>query len=187
MYSDNLPDETGCLVLLKKYGTPQHIVDHSVKVWEVARVLAEGLRRGSHTIDIDLLKTACLLHDIAKFICIEEGLTYHDRKGEEILRAEGLPAVGNIVGQHVILRDGGGGIKEEHVLFYADKRVLHDEVVGLDQRFRYLLDTYGKFPQAEEKLAVMEETTRSLETRIFRLLDFSPDDVTALIESPPEE
>ncbi len=188
MHSDNLPDETGCLALLKKYHTPQHIVDHCVKVWKVAKVLAEGLRQRSHSIDMDLLRTACLLHDIAKFMCIEGGLAYHDRKGEEILKDEGLASVGIIVGQHVVLRDSGrDGIREEHVLFYADKRVVHDEVVDLDQRFHYLLETYGGFPQAEEKLAIMEKTTRRLEERIFCLLDFDPADVICLIEETPED
>lgn len=182
MHSDNLPDEHGCLALLRKYETPAHIIDHSVKVWHVAQVLGEALREDGHPIDMDLLKTACLLHDIAKYLCIREGLARHDRKGEEILRDEDLPQVGVIVGQHVILRDSEGDpIREEHLLYYADKRVVHDEVVDLDRRFQYLIERYGTFPQAEEKLQIMKRMTQALEDRLFQHVDFTPEELEDLI------
>jgi uncharacterized protein len=178
-----LPDETGCFSLLEKYDCPPHIVLHSRMVWAVARVLAAGLLKHALAMDMALLQASCLLHDIAKYPCIKDGKGWHDRRGKEILNEEGLPVVGDIVGQHVILRDPlSEPLKEEHVLFYADKRVVHDTVVSLEDRFQYLCETYGKSPRAIEGLKVMRETTFRLEENIFRHLDFTPEQLAALIE-----
>jgi uncharacterized protein len=181
-----IPDQTGCMVLLRKYQTPDHIVLHSQKVWEVAKVVADGLLRNNHQMDMRLLRASCLLHDIAKYPCIVDGKGWHDERGEKILDQEGLPSVARIVVQHVILRDGNGhSIKEEHVLYYADKRVVHDRVVSLEERFLYLEETYGVSPKAVAGLNEMKEKCFKLEKKIFRLLDFQPEDVVGLIEQSP--
>jgi hypothetical protein len=180
------PDETACMALLNKYHTPDHIVLHSKVVWKVARVVADGLLRNDHPLDIALLQASCLLHDIAKYPCIVDQKGWHDVIGGEMLKEEGLPEIADIVTQHVRLKDHGQGpIREEHVLFYADKRVVHDRVVTLQERFRYLAETYGRTEELVEKLKIMEDRTFSLERRIFQLVDFEPDDVMDLIENCP--
>jgi len=75
-------------------------------------------------------------------------------------------------------------LAEEHVLFYADKRVVHDEIVTLDDRFVYLEKTYGKTPEAIKRLNLMKEETLFLERRIFDVLDFMPMDVARLVLKP---
>jgi hypothetical protein len=177
-----IPDEDACFKLLEKYGTPHHIILHSEKVWQVARILAEGLFHRNHALEVDLLKASCLLHDIGKYPCIVDGTKFHDIRGEEILISEGYPAVARIVVQHVILRTEIPPVAEEHVLFYADKRVVHDEVVTLENRFQYLQDTYGKTAKAVDRLMIMKQNTIDLETEIFNLLDFAPQDIPELLE-----
>ena len=98
------PNEQECLALLDKYQTPDHIILHSRKVWEVGKVLGEGLLRQNHPADLLLIRASCLLHDIGKYPCILDGTKHHDIRGEQILEAEGLPSIARIVGQHVILR-----------------------------------------------------------------------------------
>lgn len=177
-----VPGEEECLDLLEKYEAPHHIVLHSKKVWEVGKLLGEALIRRSHPVDLDLLRASCLLHDIGKYPCIRDGEKFHDIRGEQILISEGYDSVARIVVQHVILRTAAdASIAEEHVVFYADKRVNHDELVSLDDRFLYLQQTYGKTPKAVERLLVMKEDTVRLEKRIFLLLDFEPKDVFSLL------
>ncbi len=176
------PSEQECLALLEKYRTPDHIILHSRKVWEVGRLVGEGLLRRNHPVDLSLIRASCLLHDIGKYPCILDGTRYHDIRGEQILEAEGLSAIGAIVVQHVILRSEiDGPVKEEHIVHYADKRVVHDEVVSLEERFLYLNETYGKSPKAVEGLMLMKQETQRLEEAIFILLDFDPADVIALL------
>ena len=178
----NVPNEEACLALLKKYEMPDHIVRHSQMVWEVGRVIGEGLLKKQHDIDMKLLRASCLLHDIGKYPSILDGSKFHDRKGQEILVDEGLSAVGSIVARHVILGDRDGDpVKEDHVLFYADKRVVHDELVTLEGRFDYLFRTYVKSRRAQDLMQIMKDQTLALEEKIFALLDFSPGDIESLI------
>ena len=176
------PSEQECLALLEKYWTPDHIILHSRKVWEVGKLVGEGLLRRNHPVDLSLLRASCLLHDIGKYPCILDGTRYHDIRGEQILEAEGLSSIADIVVQHVILRSEiDGPVKEEHIVYYADKRVVHDEVVSLEERFLYLNQTYGKSPKAVERLMLMKQETQRLEEAIFILLDFDPEDVITLL------
>ncbi len=179
----DFPDEKGCLALLEKHKMPAHIVRHSRMVWAVGRIIGEGLSGRQHDIDMNLLRASCLLHDIGKYPSILVGTMFHDRKGQEILVEEGLPVVGRIVARHVILGDRDGDpVKEPHVLFYADKRVVHDELVTLEGRFDYLFRTYAKTRRAQEMLQIMKDQTVALEKKIFTLLDFEPKDIESLID-----
>jgi uncharacterized protein len=178
----DIPSEGVCFGLLEKYQTPHHIVLHSQKVWEVAKVVAEGLLLKDIPLDMPLVLASSLLHDIGKYPCILDGQGYHDARGEQILQQEGFPEVARIVGQHVILKgDPADGLHEEHVVFYADKRVVHDRLVSLDERFVYLQETYGRTSDAVERLMAMKRETARLEKTIFLHLDFGPGDVRGLL------
>ncbi len=134
--------------------------------------------RQEYPIDMELLRASCLLHDIGKYPCVLDGSRFHDVRGEQILQEEGFPVVASLVAQHVILRGTKDDpVREEHVLFYADKRVVHDQLVTLEDRFAYLEETYGKTARACERLFVMKQETIRLENAIFLLLDFGPDDI----------
>jgi uncharacterized protein len=177
-----IPGEETCIDLLHKYETPPHIIAHSLKVWDVGRILGNGLIESRYPINMPLLAASCLLHDIGKYPCIVDGSGYHDVRGEQILESEGYSEVGNIIVQHVILRTPEDApIAEEHVLFYADKRVVHDEVVSLEERFVYLEETYGKTTEALKRLQFMKYETMRLERAIFTLLEFLPDDLLDLL------
>ncbi|MDQ7784195.1 MAG: HD domain-containing protein [Desulfomonilaceae bacterium] len=182
MSTNTIPDEGQCMALLRKHKTPDHIVMHSQRVWEVGKLLGGELIARDHAIDMDLLRASCLLHDIGKYPCILDGGGYHDVRGEEILEQEGYPRVARIVVQHVILRvSREDPVREEHLVYYSDKRVVHDEIVSLDSRFDYLEHTYGKSPAALRGLARMKDLTIRVERDIFALLDFRPGDVTELL------
>lgn len=177
----NIPGERGCIALLEKYSTPHHIIRHSQKVWEVGKFLGESMVERNHSIDLRLLRASCLLHDIGKFPCILSGAKNHDMMGKEILQKEGLSNVGEIVSQHVILKGPKNrSISEEHIVFYADKRVVHDEIVSLENRFVYLLNTYGKTSGAVERLLVMKQETINVEKAIFKILKLDPEIITSV-------
>ncbi len=177
-----IPSEQECTALLAKYDTPAHIISHSRKVAQVGRLLGAGLRKRDYPLNMELLDASCLLHDIGKYPCIVDGNGHHDVRGEEILQAEGYPAVARIVVQHVVLRGSKEDpIREEHIVFYADKRVVHDQVVSLDERFVYLAETYAKSDEAAEWLLRMKADCTRLEEQIFAMLDFSPEELPHLL------
>ena len=64
---------------------------------------------------------------------------------------------------------------------YADKRILHDKIVSLDERFEYLLERYGK---NKESVGFVNETRLKLliiEKRIIENSTFSEFDINKII------
>ena len=159
-----------------------HIVAHSLQVCRVATFLTEHLNQQRYGLNFDLIQSAALLHDITKtrsFKTRED----HALTGGEHLRDRGYPGIGDLIRQHVKLDkySDTGTIGEAEVLNYADKRVLHDEIVALDRRLTYIMDRYGETPAHRERINVIWRKTKKLEKKLFKDLSFTPDDLMHLI------
>jgi putative nucleotidyltransferase with HDIG domain len=156
-----------------------HIVVHSMQVCRVATYLTDYLV-GQHThLNANLIRSAALLHDITKTRSFNTGED-HALTGSEFLTDRGYPEVGELVRQHVVLDEYPASKVpgEAEILNYADKRVLHDEIVGLDKRLDYILERYATTPKHRERIYLLWEKTKYLENRIFSDLPFSPEDLT---------
>jgi uncharacterized protein len=178
----NVPDEKTCYRLLDEAGVPPHIVAHSTLVARLALTLARALNGAGFHLNLDLVRAGGLLHDIAKMDGIENG-TNHVLAGQERLTALGYPEVADICLTHVVI-DVDGPLNEAHLINYADKRVRHQQVVSLDQRFEDLSERYGR--GHPDRLARMQENlqrSKRLEQRLFAPLPFGPEDLEA--ESRP--
>jgi len=66
------------------------------------------------------------------------------------------------------------------VVNYADKRVQHDRIVSLKQRFSDLKDRYGHVGSALGQMARMEKATYAIEDKIFLILGSDPEDLQRL-------
>ena len=159
-----------------------HIVVHSLQVCRVATFLAEHLIRQQVRLNFDLIRSAALLHDITKtrsFKTRED----HAQTGGEYLTDHGYPEIGDLIRQHVKLDNysAAGNISEAEVLNYADKRVLHDEIVPLDRRMDYILKRYAETAEHRQRIYLIWRKTREIENKIFKDLSFAPDDLTRLI------
>jgi putative nucleotidyltransferase with HDIG domain len=141
--SDRIPTRQECEELMASYVMLPNIFAHSVQVMRVSLAIMNNLN-SFVSINRDLVVTAALLHDITK----TRSLTTrerHDASGGELLRELGFPRIAEIVEQHVIIRDINlqGRIEEREIVYYADKRVLHDTIVTIDQRMKDILVRYG--------------------------------------------
>jgi uncharacterized protein len=121
-----------------------NILRHSEQVMKVSMALVQNLRDPS-SINADLVKAAALLHDIAKSRTIQTKEMRHDLIGGEMMRELGFEDIAYIVESHVVFNDFApeGKLEEREIVFYADKRVMHDKIVSLDHRIRDLVDRYG--------------------------------------------
>ena len=168
--------------MISKMKMMDHIIVHSLQVCRVATFLTEHLKEQHHRLNFDLIQSAALLHDITKtrsFKTRED----HALTGGEYLTDHGYPEVGDLVRQHVKLDSYSvaATIREVEVLNYADKRVLHDEIVILDKRLDYILERYAETPAHRERINVLWQKTRAMENKLFQDLSFAPDDLTRLI------
>jgi uncharacterized protein len=178
-----IPEREECLKILADEGVPEHIVRHSLVVEEIALFIADGLSRAGVKLNKKLISAGAILHDVSKMPAMEEG-KYHGEMGSDLMIELGFPEVAPIVRQHVFLDDYEGDlISEAGLVNYADKRVNHDEIVTLDERFSYLFERYGvKSEEAKERIERLYRLTRILEDDIFRRLPYGPSDIAGLIE-----
>jgi uncharacterized protein len=125
-----------------------------------------------------LVQAAGLLHDITKTRSFETAEN-HALTGAQVLADFGYPQVGNLVRQHVRLDDYPEHqiLSEAVIVNYADKRVLHDRIVSLDERMSYIQERYGSRPEHRHRILLLWQKTAALEKQIFTCLPFSPDDL----------
>ncbi len=161
---------------MERHGMLPNIKDHSLQVARIALFLGKNLKPRFPELNLDLVEAGGLLHDIAKTECLKTRGN-HALIGESMVRALGFDPVARIVAQHVRLEDAyfhNGEIDEVILVHYADKRVRHDEVVDLKDRFEYLVETYGRSSEAVERIGTLYQDTLKVENMIFRHLSFPP-------------
>jgi uncharacterized protein len=181
-----VPSREECLALMADQGMLPNIRSHSLQVARVAQVLAVHLPASRPPLDLALLEAGALLHDIAKTECLKTKERHTDI-GAAFLEARGYPEVAAIVAQHVTLK---AGLSENHrvteieIVHYADKRVLHEEIVDLQTRFEYLQSQYGRTSEDRKRIAALLENSLNQEKKIFRDLPFSPSELKSRVDYP---
>jgi putative nucleotidyltransferase with HDIG domain len=161
---------------METYGMLPNIREHSFQVMEVARFLGEALTEAGFPLSLPLVEAGALLHDLGKTPCLGT-LNNHAEWGAAILDGLGYPQVAQVVREHVHLYHDiseARSLREAEVVNYADKRVLHETVVTLKERFADLKVRYGRTPEALARIKATEIRSRALEDRIFASLAFDP-------------
>jgi uncharacterized protein len=179
-----IPSRSECLAVLAERCVPDNIIGHSIVVERVALLIGAELARAGNALDERLLSAGALLHDVAKMRGLAEGKP-HGELGARTTDELGFVEVSPIVAQHVWLSEHAvnGRIDEAALVNYADKRVNHEQIVTLDERFDYLFERYGSAsPEARRRIGEMKRLTQRVETEIFRRLSIVPGDVGRLIE-----
>jgi uncharacterized protein len=183
-----IPDQKECFALIHKMNMPEHIINHSIQVSRVALFITDQLSIVNQSgLNRDLILSAALLHDITKSRSFETREN-HAQTGGQLLRDLEYPEVGDIIAQHVRLRNYNGFDvfpNEAEIINYSDKRVLHHKVVSFSQRMEYILERYGKISEHREKITRLWNKSIELEKKIFSYLPFAPDDLTVMIVDCP--
>ncbi len=165
-----------------------HIVRHSELVTEVALLIARKLNSFDQNLDLALVEAGALLHDIAKTSCINTNRN-HAETGSQLLASLDYPAVANIVRQHICLDPRSTGpdpdvVTEAELINYADKRVKHEEVVDIEERFRDVLERYAKkIPDLQGRLEAVQVETRLVEKKIFSKINISPEQISDILSN----
>lgn len=184
----NMPSIKQCLEFHDRFEMLDNIRAHSFVVAQVAEALVDGLHRTGKSPDPlpdkEEVIVGALMHDIAKTLCIKTDCR-HAEVGRQMCLELGYPELSEIVAEHVVLKifaadlyaRGVFGTKE--MVFYADKRVCHDQVVSLDGRLEYILERYGdNNPVKEQLIRHNFNKTIDLEKYLFGFLDFLPMELT---------
>jgi uncharacterized protein len=166
-----IPSERECLEMLSRNKVPENIVRHSVKVKEFAVELAQKMDANCIKVNLGLVRAGALLHDLDKFETLGTG-KMHGTIAWEKLRAEGCYAVAEIARKHLIERVGGLSSWEEKLVYYADKRVIDEKVVPLQERLDFIKQKYGlKDKKLMAKIKKSEKAIRALEKEILETIN----------------
>jgi len=180
-----IPTRRECFSLMESARMPPHIRRHSCVVTEVALCLTRLLRASGVSLSLSLVESAGLLHDIAKMRSIETGED-HARLGARMLEEWGYPLLAPIVEEHILLDRARVETfpSESLIVNYADKRVKHDEIVLLDERFRDLIQRYGRTEEIRRDMKRRWDLYSELEEKIFAPLPLQPGDLLDLEVEP---
>jgi CTP:molybdopterin cytidylyltransferase MocA len=123
------PDE--CEAILDELQVFENTKCHGRRVAEVAERLAAQLNDAGLHLNVTLVKSAAILHDLAK------GRPDHAREGERILEDLGFPDVARVVGLHMDCDfEKNAALDESAIVYLADKLVQGDRIVTLAERFQ---------------------------------------------------
>jgi predicted hydrolase (HD superfamily) len=163
---------------------PEWFLRHSCAVADVAAWLATRLAAAGHSIDVDLVAAAALLHDVDKLPAAgSPGHLRHGMGGAAWLEAQGWGDAAALVARHPVTRLGDGDAdawldsasKAALVVAYADKRA-GQRLVPMARRFatwrrRYPPADAGAAQGARRsRQAAWDEATRAaVEARAARL------------------
>jgi len=177
-------------------------------VTKVAMQLAEAYVRKGEIINLELLYSAGMLHDLHR-VCdfreldrgkfneevtdekwakwIECRNTYknqhHADITAEILFVKGFTDTAEVIRLHMsknlIVEPQSYDTIEKKIMYYADKRVKHDQIVDLEERFRDGYERHGKFdpPEVHQIFEKVKKATFVLEKELFEGLDIRPEDI----------
>ncbi len=170
---------------------PAHIRAHCDAVADLCDRLATVIQERGQFVRPLLLRRAAEIHDLLRFIDFRPGTApagitesteelqtwalwkakYPDKKHEaacaEFLREKNFDAVARVVEPHGLVLPAPERITiEQQLLFYADKRVMIDKVVSLDERFADFAERYGKGVMTPQNALWLEEAKR-VEKELF--------------------
>jgi len=168
-----VPGEAQCVAWWDRFEMPEHIRAHSRGVAQVACFLAEAGHRRGLDVDVSTVLASALLHDLAKIYCIKHGGNHSQLGGAWAMALTGNPLLAQGVIHHVYWPFA---VDLERfftplAVLYADKRVSHDRIVHIEDRFEDLLVRYGKTPEICERIHTTNRQAKDIEDAFSRLLE----------------
>jgi len=173
----SVPSVAECLALWDAYDMLPNIRAHSLTVACIAETLAREAVASGLPVDVDAVRAAALLHDLAKTYTIRHGGNHSQLGGAWVQELTGNPILAQGVMHHVHwpfavdLRAHFLPL----IIIYSDKRVKHNRVVSLTERFEDLLHRYGATQDIRQRIGRSFAQAREIEDALIQTLGFQTD------------
>lgn len=173
-----IPGEKKCYELMEQFEMLPNIKAHSILVKNVSMAIASNLKKSAE-INSDAVLAGALLHDITKTRAVKYNEYAHDKTGGTLVRDLGYDLIAEIIESHVVLDnfDEAGNIEEREIVHYADKRVMHDKIVTIEERFDDLNIRYGIPRNVSHIIEKNKKFALLLEKKISRFMKIPIDEV----------
>lgn len=168
-----IPSRQACEQLLNgRFAADSPVVRHSRAVAHLALLMAERVNDSGCRLDLELIESAALLHDLAK----DE--PRHAAAGAAMLRVMGYDAVADLVAVHMELPPReGDAITAADLLFLADKLLEGERFVPLETRFRRQLERHADDLPILAGITRRLESARTIQRRVEKRLGLSVADL----------
>jgi len=140
-----VPDDAECARYWEQFAMLDNVAAHSRMVATVATFLAKRAVDRGMDVDVPTVRASAMLHDLAKTYCIRHGGNHSQLGGAWVAEVTGNPVIACGVTHHVywpFAMDLARYFTPLAVL-YADKRVNHNLLVSIEERFEDLIVRYG--------------------------------------------
>jgi len=166
-------------LLLESHAAGSRVIKHCRAVARFALLIAEKLNCRGFQLNLPLIETAALLHDLAK------GERDHAWAAAAILRGMGCGAVADLIAVHMDLPflSEDDGINAAEILFLADKLIEEDRFVPLEIRFQPQLERHAHEPVVLERINHRLECARALQRHVEKRLGLPLEKL--LVMTPP--
>lgn len=171
MMSTNILTKSMCMEFLREYGTPEHVVAHCLAVARVAKTIGEELNKKGFLMDLRLIETAGLLHDMAR---TEDK---HWEVSADFLQSMGFEQEADIIRVHMHhhFPEDPCLSTETDMVCLADRLVMEDRYVGLRIRMDYIIKKAGDQPEIIRRIQankiLVGEYISKLETIIGKTIE----------------
>lgn len=168
-----VPNDRQCAEYWQRFAMLENVAEHSLMVAKIATFLAERAKGLGINVDVPTVRASALLHDIAKTYCIRHGGNHSQLGGAWVMEITGNPIIASGVTHHVFWPYPLELNKYFTALavIYADKRVNHNQVVSLTERFEDLVVRYGIPLGLRDKIKITETQALNLEQLLCDTLE----------------
>ncbi len=162
----DIPTDEECTAMLMKYETPEKVIRHGEAVSEISCRIAELLNEtGRLSLDIDLVRAAALLHDIAR------EKPHHADEGALLMDRWGYHNVAVIIAEHmeIDIDEESPVINETAIVYLADKMTKDDRLVPLKERFNGSVERFASDPEIMKNIMMREKKAFIIKESIERI------------------
>jgi len=158
-----IPSEEECYTIIERANTPVRVIKHCQLVAQLSCALGNYLIRSGCQLNLQLIRAAALLHDLAK------GEPQHALVGAGML--VDYPEVAGIVAEHMdICLTPDRPLTEKEIVYLADKLVMADQIVPLQDRFAGPLEQHKNDQEILGKIRRRFSNAERIQTRIEQII-----------------
>jgi putative nucleotidyltransferase with HDIG domain len=160
-----LPSPRECEhLMVHKFSCDKQIIDHCQQVAQVADRLAETVNESGGEVNRELLQAAALLHDCRR------SQPHHAAVGAAELCRLGFPQIAELIQHHMDLEPGPAMYPDAaEILYLADKLVVENRCVSLEERFAERLKCFADQPGPLAAIRQRLAAAQKIQHKIYRL------------------
>ena len=162
---EHIPNQEQCMKLLEEAKVEESVRDHCCMVAAVACQLVRLLNNAGAGLNMKLVRSAALLHDIRR------NEKDHALTGAMFLRTCGYAQVAEIVAAHMDMKSTEGEFStESEVVYLADKLVMGQRCVPLKERFSAALARHKGDENALISILRRQEQAEKIKGKVERII-----------------